>query len=121
MIYHFKRDGSGEAIAECLHEDLDPYPGRYYPASDIPARARRLYGFNPLRLIRDSHGAPIAVIEADPDTPLDMTYCVLRSVSPIHIEYLHNMGVAASMSISIVISDSVQGADQFCPDRHQRR
>ena len=108
MVYRFdERDEHGEVVAE----SLDPSVGReaylelHYPASDIPAQARALYAVNWLRLIADVGYRPVPVLPAvSPATgePLDMSRSVLRSVSPVHLEYLRNMGVSASMSISMV-------------------
>ncbi|MDM0014750.1 GAF domain-containing protein [Variovorax sp. J22P168] len=110
MAYRFRHDDSGEVVAERRHESLEPFVGRRYPASDIPAQARRLYVINTLRLIADVHADPVALAVADPSLPpLDMSHCTLRSVSPIHIEYLRNMGVGASMSISIVLNGRLWG------------
>jgi chemotaxis family two-component system sensor kinase Cph1 len=83
-----------------------------YPASDIPAQARRLYLKNWLRLIFDADQTPARIVPAlRPDTgaPLDLSFSVLRSVSPIHIEYMKNMGVRASMSISLIVRDQLWG------------
>jgi chemotaxis family two-component system sensor kinase Cph1 len=105
MVYRFLHDDSGSVIAEDRREDLVPYLGLRYPASDIPVQARRLYLLNTLRLKADVNAVSAALIpQINPitGTCLDMTYCVLRSMSPVHMEYLRNMGVAASMSISIV-------------------
>ena len=111
MAYRFRHDDSGEVVRESRREDLEDWEGRRYPSSDIPAQARRLYVLNTLRLIADVDGPVIAVM-ATPTAaakPLDMSFCGLRSVSPIHIEYLSNMGVAASLSISIVIDGHLWG------------
>jgi chemotaxis family two-component system sensor kinase Cph1 len=104
MAYRFRQDDSGEVVAEARSQTLEPYLGRRYPASDIPSQARRLYTINTLRLIGDVAYQPVPVFGRPGDTPIDMSYCVLRSVSPIHIEYLQNIGVRASMSISLVIN-----------------
>jgi light-regulated signal transduction histidine kinase (bacteriophytochrome) len=109
MAYRFRHDDSGEVVAEARDELLDPYLGRRYPASDIPAQARRLYVINSLRLIGDMGYTPVPLVGRTGAAPLDMSYCVLRSVSPIHVEYLRNMGVQASMSISIVINGRLWG------------
>ncbi|MDM0089920.1 MULTISPECIES: ATP-binding protein [unclassified Variovorax] len=110
MGYRFRHDDSGDVVAEDRIETLEPFLGRRYPASDIPAQARRLYVVNTLRLIADVHAAPVPVQPAPGVTDaLDMSHCVLRSVSPIHIEYLQNMGVGASMSISIVVNGQLWG------------
>ncbi len=110
MAYRFRHDDSGEVAAEDRVPELEPFVGRRYPASDIPAQARRLYVINTLRLIADVRADPVAVTAASAALPpVDMSHCVLRSVSPIHIEYLRNMGVGASMSISIVINGRLWG------------
>ena len=104
MVYRFLKDDSGCVLSEDRREDLDPYLGLRYPASDIPAQARRLYLINTLRLTTDAAARKAVLVPAMNLTggALDMTFCVLRAMSPVHIEYLRNMGVAASMSISIV-------------------
>lgn len=109
MAYRFRHDGSGDIVAEAKREDLDSLVGRRYPASDIPAQARRLYVENTLRLIVDVGSQPVPVIKAAQTPPLDMSRSMLRSVSPIHIEYLRNMGVHASMSVSIVLNGKLWG------------
>lgn len=109
MAYRFRYDDSGEVVAEARRDDLDVLLGRRYPASDIPAQARRLYIANTLRLIADVNSTPVALLGQAGAAPLDLTHSVLRSVSPIHIEYLKNMGIAASMSVSIVLNDKLWG------------
>ena len=105
MVYRFLEDDSGSVIGEDRREDLSPYLGLRYPASDIPAQARQLYLRNPIRLKPEVGSSGAALVPAlNPVTraPLDMSFCILRRMSPIHEEYLRNMGVAASMSLSIV-------------------
>lgn len=109
MAYRFRPDGSGEVVAESRHASLEDWRGRRYPAADIPQQARRLYLLNTLRLIADVNQPPVALLQHPGMPPLDMSFCQLRSVSPIHIEYLQNMGVAASMSISIVVDGQLWG------------
>lgn len=113
MIYRFSEwDGSGEVMAEARRADIEPYLGLHYPASDIPHQARRLYVLNRLRLIQDAAYTPSPIVPADnPLTgrPLDLSQAVLRSVSPIHCEYLGNMGVRASMSISLLQGEQLWG------------
>lgn len=111
MVYRFRHDDSGEVIAESRHSGLPAYLGLRYPASDIPAQARRLYLRSRIREIPDAKYAPVPVL---PDRnargePLDLGQLALRSVSPVHLEYLANMGVAASMSISIVSGGRLWG------------
>lgn len=104
MIYRFAEDGSGEVIAESAAPGLEPYLGLHYPASDIPRQARTLYERNWLRIIADVSAERVPLVPPAPlqDQPLDLSLSILRSVSPIHIEYLQNIGVQASMSVSIL-------------------
>lgn len=110
MAYRFRHDDSGDVVAEACRDDLEPYLGRRYPASDIPAQARRLYVLNTLRLIADVGYRPVPLLaDAGHAEPLDLSHSVLRSVSPIHVEYLTNMGVGASLSVSIVVAGRLWG------------
>ncbi|BAI72593.1 bacteriophytochrome [Azospirillum sp. B510] len=104
MVYRFAADGAGEVIAESAVHGIGSFLGQRYPASDIPQQARRLYERNWLRCIADVDAPPVPVIPAlDPlGQPLDLSLSLLRSVSPIHVEYLRNMGVGASLSVSIL-------------------
>ncbi|WP_162241803.1 GAF domain-containing protein [Pseudorhodoferax sp. Leaf267] len=111
MAYRFRHDDSGDVVVEAKADALEPLAGRRYPAGDIPAQARRLYTLNTLRIIVAVGSASVPV-EARADAaamPLDMSHSVLRAVSPVHIEYLTNMGVQASMSISIVVHGKLWG------------
>ncbi|WP_213875883.1 ATP-binding protein [Pseudomonas sp. dw_358] len=112
MAYRFRADLSGEVIAEARRADLVSYLGQRYPASDIPAQARLLYILNPIRLIADVAYQPSRLVPAlNPNDrqPFDLSFSTLRSVSPIHCEYLTNMGVQASMSVSIVVEGKLWG------------
>jgi two-component system, chemotaxis family, sensor kinase Cph1 len=112
MVYRFAHDASGEVIAEAKRDDLESFLGLHYPASDIPAQARRLYTINWLRLIADVAYRPVPIaptLNPLEGKSLDLSHSVLRSVSPIHVEYLGNMGVKASMSISLVIDEKLWG------------
>lgn len=112
MIYRFAGDGSGWVFAENREERLVPFLDLHYPASDIPAQARALYLKNTLRLIPRVNYNPSALVPSiNPQSgrPLDMSNATLRDVSPIHREYLRNMGVNASMSISIVAAGRLWG------------
>ncbi|WP_438023790.1 ATP-binding protein [Sorangium sp. So ce233] len=101
MIYRFDRDWNGEVIAEAREADIEPYLGLRYPASDIPPQARELYLRNWLRIIPDVGYQPSDIVP-EADAPIDLSFSVLRSVSPMHIQYLKNMGVGASMSVSLI-------------------
>jgi two-component system, chemotaxis family, sensor kinase Cph1 len=105
MLYRFAPDGSGHVIAENKSEDCESFLGLHYPATDIPKQAKELYRLNLLRIIPDAQYAPVLLEPTlNPITgkPLDLSLSLLRSVSPLHNEYLANMGVRASMSISIL-------------------
>jgi light-regulated signal transduction histidine kinase (bacteriophytochrome)/CheY-like chemotaxis protein len=103
MVYKFDPEWNGEVIAEAKAEETGSYLHHRFPASDIPSQARKLYALNRIRFIPKVHYQPAGLIgTADLAEPLDMSFAVLRSVSPIHLEYLKNMGVAASMSISLL-------------------
>ncbi|HET9622105.1 MAG TPA: ATP-binding protein [Kofleriaceae bacterium] len=112
MVYRFDAEWNGEVVAEEKRADLEPFLGLHYPASDIPAQARELYTVNWLRLIADVAYQPVPLVPVlDPVTggSLDLSHAGLRSVSPIHIEYLRNMGVTASMSVSLVVDGVLAG------------
>jgi light-regulated signal transduction histidine kinase (bacteriophytochrome) len=105
IIYRFDADWNGQVLAEDRMEKADPYLGLHFPASDIPRQARELYTLNRLRIIPTIDYVPARILALPEELargPLDMSLCVLRSVSPIHLEYLRNMGAGASMSISLL-------------------
>jgi light-regulated signal transduction histidine kinase (bacteriophytochrome)/CheY-like chemotaxis protein len=111
MVYRFDESGSGEVVAEAARSGIGSFLGLHYPASDIPAQARALYIRNIFRVIADVGETPVPIVPAldDRGHALDLSLSVLRSVSPIHIEYLTNMGVGASLSISIVVEGKLWG------------
>lgn len=112
MVYQFLHDGSGKVIAESKVARLAPFLGLHYPASDIPQQARALYLRNWLRLIPDIDYIPAPLQTSAPAgslEPLDMSQCMLRSVSPLHLEYLRNMGVRATLTLSIVMGNQLWG------------
>ncbi|MEO8854456.1 MAG: ATP-binding protein [Ginsengibacter sp.] len=111
MIYKFHQDGHGEVVAEVKNKELGPLMGLHYPASDIPKQARELYKINLTRLIADVNNETSAIALSDDfgiGSP-DLTHSVLRAVSPIHIQYLKNMGVASSFSISLLYQGELWG------------
>ena len=113
MAYRFHQDDSGEVVTEECVPTLESFLHRRFPASDIPPQARALYVRNPLRLIADVEDDQVSIDADDTDgatpRPLDLSHSVLRSVSPIHIEYLRNINVQASMSLSIVVHGRLWG------------
>lgn len=111
MIYKLLHNGAGRVIAEHKRADLGSFLNQHFPASDIPVQARELYKRNWIRMISDVRYTPQPVLPAIPQSeqPLDMSYAQLRSVSPVHCEYLQNMGVDASMSISIMVEGELWG------------
>lgn len=109
MIYSFREDGDGEVLAESRRTEVyGSYLGLRFPASDIPLIARTLYQKNPWRLIPDSQCEAIPLL-AQQDSPPDLTWSDLRSVSPVHQMYLANMGVNASLSLPIVVAGELWG------------
>jgi light-regulated signal transduction histidine kinase (bacteriophytochrome)/CheY-like chemotaxis protein len=111
MVYKFAPDGHGEVVAEACKPGIGTFKGLHYPASDIPSQARALYTRSLIRIIHDVDSVPVPIVpELDENRrPIDLSLSVLRSVSPIHIEYLKNMGVRASLSISIIVEDKLWG------------
>ncbi|WP_109464030.1 HWE histidine kinase domain-containing protein [Albibacillus kandeliae] len=112
MVYQFGPEGDGTVIAEAKAEtDTETYLGLHFPASDIPRQARELYKRNHLRLIADVDDdvSPIYPQFSPEGEPLDLSLAVTRAVSPIHLEYLRNMKVRASMSVSIIIRGELWG------------
>lgn len=104
MIYRFHADESGEVIAEDKREDLEPYLGLRYPRADIPQQARDLFRRNRFRVIADVDAEPVAIEPAlsFAGAPLDLSMSMLRAHSTMHVQYMKNMGVAASLAIAIV-------------------
>ncbi|MDP3495684.1 MAG: HWE histidine kinase domain-containing protein [Hyphomonadaceae bacterium] len=111
MIYKLLHNGAGRVIAEQKRADLGSFLNQHFPASDIPVQARELYKRNWIRMISDVRYAPQPMLPPvkKSEAPLDMSYAQLRSVSPVHCEYLQNMGVDASMSISIMVEGELWG------------
>ena len=125
MVYHFHPDGHGEVVAEVAADGMDPYLGLHYPASDIPAQARELYLLKLSRVIADSNAEPSAVLtisdpQGDADSPVDLSRAELRSVSPHHLQFMHNMGQASTLSFSLV-RDGVLIGMITCAHRTPRR
>jgi chemotaxis family two-component system sensor kinase Cph1 len=111
VVYKFDPDGHGKVIAEARHPRLESLLGHHYPASDIPQRARALYLLNRVRMLVDVDAAQSPLLPALlPDgAPLDMSLCQLRSMSPIHLQYLRNMGVTATLTASLVREGQLWG------------
>lgn len=112
MVYRFDINWDGEVIAESRVEEAESYLGLHFPASDIPPQARHLYTLNYIRHIADTSAEPVPVLPVlNPLTgqPLDMSFSSLRCFSPVHREYLRNMGVQASLSISLIQNGRLWG------------
>lgn len=111
MVYRFHPDESGEVIAEDRHDALEPFLGLRYPAADIPQQARELFRRNRFRIIADMNAEAVPIVPAlgPGDTPLDLSMSVLRSHSHMHLAYMRNMGVGASLAIAIVRHDRLWG------------
>lgn len=112
MVYRFDAEGHGEVFAERREPGLEPYLGNRYPASDIPQIARRLYERNRIRVLVDVDAERVPIeprLSPVTGRDLDMSLCFLRSISPIHIRYLKNMGVAATLVASLVVGGRLWG------------
>ncbi|VVO29165.1 Phytochrome-like protein cph1 [Pseudomonas fluorescens] len=112
LIYRFEEEGHGQVIAEASAPSMELFNGLFFPASDIPQQARELYRTNWLRIIPNADYEPVPLLpKLRPDTgqPLDLSFATLRSVSPIHCQYMKNMGVLSSMSISLMKGDKLWG------------
>jgi light-regulated signal transduction histidine kinase (bacteriophytochrome) len=112
MVYQFDPSGHGRVVAESLAPGYDSYLGQSFPASDIPAQARDLYRLSPIRLIQDANYQPSPLVPGD--NPLtgarnDLSFAALRSVSPVHLQYMRNMGTLASMSVSLIVKGKLWG------------
>jgi light-regulated signal transduction histidine kinase (bacteriophytochrome) len=112
MVYRFDTAGHGEVFSENREPHLEPFLGNRYPATDIPQIARRLYERNRVRVLADVHYASVALtptLSPLSGDALDMSMCSLRSISPIHIQYLKNMGVGATLVVSLMVGGRLWG------------
>ncbi len=112
MLYKFDEDDHGAVVAEEKLENLEPYLNLHFPASDIPKPARKLFSSNWIRLIPNAYAEPVELFPAthpQSDRPVDLTMSILRSPYPCHLEYLHNMGVGASLTISLIENGKLWG------------
>lgn len=108
MVYRFLEDGSGKVIAEKVKDDVESFMHLHYPESDIPRQARELYLKKRKRIFSDVYSAPVPIISSS-DSPLDLTYCTMRAMSPVHGQYLKNTGVSSAFSTSIVVENRLWG------------
>jgi chemotaxis family two-component system sensor kinase Cph1 len=122
LVYRFDRDWHGTVLAEDGNGVLPSYLDLRFPASDIPVQARELYRRNRLRIIPDAGYVPVPIRPTTTSTgePLDLSQSVLRSVSPVHVEYMRNMGTMASMSVSILVDGALWGLIS-CHNREPKR
>ncbi|MFS2019347.1 ATP-binding protein, partial [Massilia sp. CT11-108] len=112
LVYRFDADGHGHVMAEARDERCHSYMGQHFPASDIPAQARELYRLSRIRLIQDATYVPAPLVPAlNPVTgrPNDLSFAALRSVSPVHLQYMRNMNTLASMSVSLMVKGKLWG------------
>jgi light-regulated signal transduction histidine kinase (bacteriophytochrome) len=112
LVYKFDEDYNGSVLVQVQKTFSENFLGHHFPASDIPIQARALYLKNRFRIIEnveESSAVLIPTINPLTDTSLDMTFCYSRSVSPVHLQYLKNMGVGSSMSISLIVQNKLWG------------
>ncbi|MFZ4536627.1 EAL domain-containing protein [Propionivibrio sp.] len=108
MVYQFDNQWNGQIIAESLKGGMTSFMGNHFPASDIPPPARELYTKNLVRILVD-RDAPVIPLFQPPDLSLDLSFSVLRSMSPIHLEYLRNLGVRATLTVSLLQNGRLWG------------
>jgi diguanylate cyclase (GGDEF)-like protein len=123
LVYEFHPDGHGEVVAEERAEDMEPYLGLHFPASDIPTQARQLYLKKLSRVIASTEsGAAQLLPEVNPRTgaPLDLGLAELRSVSVHHLQFMRNMGQGATFSLSLLVGGELVGM-VTCAHRHPKR
>ncbi|MGV7209709.1 ATP-binding protein [Oxalobacteraceae bacterium A2-2] len=112
LVYCFDREDHGQVLAESLQDGYPSYLGQRFPAGDIPRQARELYLLNRIRLIQDANYTPSALVPGHnplSGQPNDLSHAILRSVSPVHLQYMRNMGTLSSMSVSLVIKGRLWG------------
>jgi two-component system, chemotaxis family, sensor kinase Cph1 len=112
LVYQFDPDGHGKVIAESKQDGYHSYMDQHFPASDIPAQARELYALSRIRLIQDANYTPAPLVPAEnPVTGRanDLSFAALRSVSPVHLQYMRNMNTLASMSVSLMVKGKLWG------------
>ncbi len=112
LVYQFDNDGHGKVLAESKEDGYESYLGQHFPASDVPAQARALYALSPIRVIQDANYTPAPLLpELNPVTSQrnDLSFAALRSVSPVHLQYMRNMGTLASMSVSLIVKGQLWG------------
>lgn len=108
MVYKFQSDGSGKVVAEKIKEGIDSYLHFHYPESDIPRQARELYLLKQNRIFSNVYEEPVRILSKS-DEKIDLTYCSVRAMSPIHAQYLKNTGVSSSFSTSIIVENKLWG------------
>ncbi|TXF75116.1 ATP-binding protein [Chryseobacterium sp.] len=108
MVYKFLPDGSGKVVAEKIKDGMESYLHLHYPESDIPRQARELYLMKKNRLFCNVYEEPVRILSKT-EKKIDLTYCSVRAMSPIHGQYLKNMGVSSSFSTSIIVENKLWG------------
>lgn len=107
MVYKFHEDGHGEVIAECCREDLEPYLGLHYSATDIPQASRFLFMRNKVRMICDCSAVPVKVVQDKSlSRPISLSGSTMRAPHGCHAQYMSNMGSVASLVMSVTINGS---------------
>jgi light-regulated signal transduction histidine kinase (bacteriophytochrome) len=111
LLYRFDEAGHGTVLCEQNDGTLPSYLDLRFPSSDIPQQARDLYLLNTVRIIPDASyvPSPLHRLGTRPLGPLDLSFSILRSVSPVHLEYMQNMGTMSSMSVSIICEGKLWG------------
>ena len=112
MVYRFDENWDGIVVSEEKESEMESWLGLRYPASDIPQQARKLFLKQGVRIIADVKSKPVAIQALsgnEQENPIDLTHSEYRASSPIHIEYLENMGVGASLTAAIISKGNLWG------------
>ncbi len=112
VLYQFQEDNTGIVLGESIKKGMDSFLGFHFPDTDIPYYVREMYLQQPLRYVPDIDYTPIALLSspnAKKTHVVDLSNVMLRAVSPIHVEYLHNMGVSSTLSVAIIYNDKLWG------------
>ncbi len=114
MVYRFDAEFNGEVLAEARRASLESFLNLRFPHWDIPAQARAIMAKIPLRIINDVDQVPVSLMAANADMgPLDISLAASRGVSPVHLDYLRNMNVKSSMTLSIKLDGQLWGIISF--------
>jgi len=112
MIYRFDKDYNGQVFAESKIDSIEPFLGLHYPATDIPSQAREMFLLKHMRILANVQATNVPLFASDENADnksINLSLSTLRSVSPIYIQYLKNMGVVATFTITLINQGKLWG------------